>query len=55
MARTLTEADVIRLRRLFWLGKTHQELATMFNVSKAHVTRVIVGVRWQDTDRKQAS
>ena len=55
MTRTLTEGDVIRLRRLFWLGWTHQELATMFGVSKAHITRVLVGVRWQHTDRKQAS
>ena len=45
-ASKLTEDDVKIIKDLLELGKTHQSISEMFDVSREHITKIANGQRW---------
>lgn len=50
-AYKLNEDDVKIIRDLLDLGKTHQSIGDMFNVSRELITKISNGQRWNDEQR----
>lgn len=42
----LNEDDVKIIKDLLEIGKTHTDIAKMFNVSREHITKIANGQRW---------
>jgi len=50
-AHRLTQTDVDIIKDLLEQGITHQKISDVFEVSRAHITKIANGHRWNDDTR----
>ncbi len=50
-AHKLNEDDIKIIKDLLDLGKTHQSISNIFDVSREHITKIANGQRWNDKQR----